>query len=46
MSEPDAFAQFLEDAHSIIHSSNSYIIPGVGIVRVTVEFEPMERDDD
>jgi len=44
---PDALAQFLEEnAKASRTQCTSYVIAGVGIVSITVSFEPLWDEDD
>lgn len=42
----DPLAHFLENERSEYTYATSYIIPGVGIVTITTEFEPFDQEDD
>ena len=42
----DPLAQFLENASATMTHVTSYIIPDVGIVTITTEFEPFEDEED
>jgi hypothetical protein len=42
----DGLAQFLENQRSTVTHCTSYIIPDVGIITVTTEFEPFDQSGD